>query len=92
MPVSKSKTRDYLEKNLNKNYSLTALYREMKMTILKDYQGKIEEILWNYLQKQKKLSLFFFLMLPLCTLKHLKKMISENLDFLKIINPINHNI
>ncbi|MDP2750948.1 MAG: hypothetical protein Q8O89_09025 [Nanoarchaeota archaeon] len=29
-PVSKAKTRDFLQSNLNKNYSLTALYRSMQ--------------------------------------------------------------
>lgn len=60
-PVSKAKTRDFLERNLNKNYSLTTLYREMKMAISKDYQEKIEAILWDYLQKQKEtISVLFF--------------------------------
>ena len=39
-----------MPKGRQKNYSLTTLYRTMKTAILKDYQGKIEEILWNYLR------------------------------------------
>ena len=60
-PLSKAKTRDFLQSNLNKNYSLTALYREMQTAVLKDYQGKIESILWNFLQKQgETISVLFF--------------------------------
>lgn len=60
-PLSKAKTRDFLKSNLNKNYSLTFLYRTMQTTILEDYQGKIEAILWDFLQKQKEtVSILFF--------------------------------
>jgi len=60
-PVSKSKTRDLLQSNLNKNYSLTTLYRTMQTSVLKDYQGKIESILWDFLQKQgETISVLFF--------------------------------
>ena len=60
-PVSKAKTRDLLKMNLNKDYSLTVLYREMRTAIVKDYQGKIEEILWDFLQKQREtVSVLFF--------------------------------
>ena len=60
-PLSKAKTRDFLQANLNKNYSLTTLYRTMKTAILKDYQGKIEAILWDFLQKQgQTVSVLFF--------------------------------
>lgn len=60
-PLSKAKTRDFLESNLNKIYSLTSLYRAMQTAILKDYQGKIEAILWNFLQKQgETVSVLFF--------------------------------
>ena len=60
-PLSKAKTRDFLQSNLNKNYSLTALYREMQTTVLKEYQGKIETILWDFLQKQEEtVSMLFF--------------------------------
>ena len=60
-PVSKAKTRDFLQRNLNKNYSLTSLYREMQTSSLKNYQEKVEEIFWNYLQTQKEIiSVLFF--------------------------------
>jgi len=60
-PLSKAKTRNFLQTNLNKNYSLTAIYREMKTDILKDYQGKIESVLWDFSQKQdKSISVLFF--------------------------------
>ena len=46
---------------MNKNYSLTALYRTMQVAILKDYQGKIESVLWDFLQKQgETVSVLFF--------------------------------
>lgn len=61
LPASKAKTRDFLQNNLNKNYSLTHLYRTMQTAVLKDYQGKIESILWNFLQKQgETVSVLFF--------------------------------
>ena len=60
-PVSKAKTRDFLERNLGKRYSLTGIYREMRTTASKDYQEKIETILWDFLRKQKEMvSLLFF--------------------------------
>lgn len=60
-PLSKAKTRDFLQSNLNKNYSLTSLYRTMQTAILKDYQGKIEAILWDFLKKQNEtISVLFF--------------------------------
>ena len=60
-PLSKAKTRDFLESNLNKSYSLTTLYRAMQTAVLKDYQGKIEAILWDFLQKQgEAVSVLFF--------------------------------
>ena len=60
-PVSKAKTRNVLQASLNKNYSLTALYRTMQVAILKDYQVKIESVLWDFLQKQgETVSVLFF--------------------------------
>lgn len=60
-PVSKAKTRDFLERNLNKKYSLTHLYRSLENASLKNYQEKVEQILWQYLQKQKQtISVLFF--------------------------------
>ena len=60
-PLSKAKTKDFLESNLNKNYSLTSLYRTMQTAILKDYQGKIEAILWDFLQRRgETVSVLFF--------------------------------
>ena len=49
-PVSKAKTRDFLEQTLDRKYSLTSLYREMQIACQKNYQKKIEELLWNYLK------------------------------------------
>jgi len=61
LPVSKAKTRDFLERNLDKKYSLTHLYRNMQNASLKNYQEKIEQILWEYVQKQKQtISVLFF--------------------------------
>ncbi len=60
-PVSKAKTRDFLQSNLSKNYSLTSLYRTMQTAVLKDYQEKIESLLWDFLQKQgETVSVLFF--------------------------------
>lgn len=60
-PLSKAKTRDFLQNNLNKNYSLTTIYRAMQKAILQDYQGKIEAILWDFLQKRgETVSVLFF--------------------------------
>lgn len=60
-PVSKAKTRDLLESNLRKNYSLTSLYRVMKKSITRNYQVKIEDIFWKFLQKQgETVSVLFF--------------------------------
>lgn len=60
-PVSKAKTRDFLERNLDKNYSLTALYREMQTLVSKDYREKIERVLWDFLRKQGEIiSVLFF--------------------------------
>lgn len=60
-PLSKAKTRDVLQNNLHKNYSLTSLYRTMQTAVLKDYQGKIEAIFWDFLQKQgETVSVLFF--------------------------------
>ena len=50
-----------MERNLGKRYSLTGIYREMRTTASKDYQEKIETILWDFLRKQKEMvSLLFF--------------------------------
>ena len=60
-PLSKAKTKDFLHSNLNKNYSLTSLYRAMQKAILQNYQEKIEAILWDFLQKQgETVSVLFF--------------------------------
>jgi len=60
-PLSKAKTRDFLQNNLNKNYSLTSLYRTMQTTVVKGYQGKIEDILWDFLQNRGEIvSVLFF--------------------------------
>lgn len=60
-PLSKAKTRDFLERNLDKNYSLTSIYRQMQLAITKNYQEKIEKILWDFLQRQREIiSVLFF--------------------------------
>lgn len=60
-PVSKAKTRDFLEQTLNRKYSLTALYREMQKACQKNYQKKTEELLWNYLKiNNETISTLFF--------------------------------
>lgn len=42
-PVSKSKTRDFLESKLNKHYSLSSLYRLMEEIYNLDFQSQLEE-------------------------------------------------
>lgn len=60
-PVSKAKTRDFLEDNLGKVYSLTTLYRKMQLAIKENYQENIEKLLWSYLAKQgETVSVLFF--------------------------------
>ena len=42
-PVSKAKTRDFLENKLNKRYSLSGLYRTMEEIYRLDFQSQLEE-------------------------------------------------
>lgn len=42
-PVSKAKTRDFLESRLNKHYSLSSLYRLMEEIYSLDFQNQLEE-------------------------------------------------
>lgn len=60
-PVSKSRTRDFLERNLDRKYSLTAIYRGLQYFQRKNYQEKVENILWDFSQKQREaVSVLFF--------------------------------
>lgn len=60
-PVSKAKTRDFLEQTLGRKYSLTSLYRVMQKACQRNYQKKAEGFLWNYLKlhNQTVSTLFF---------------------------------
>jgi len=60
-PVSKVKTRDFLETVLGRKYSLTGLYRAMQAACQRNYRTKVEKILWDYCfpHKESVSTLFF---------------------------------
>lgn len=63
-PVSKARTRDWLESKLGygHNYSLTALYRTMEKVYRLNYQKQLEKSVWNFTTKtlSTNISVLFF--------------------------------
>lgn len=61
-PVSKAKTREWLKTKLDRHYSLTALYRGMDRAHRLQYQGKLEQQLWNFAVRvfSPAISILFF--------------------------------
>lgn len=63
-PVSKAKTREWLEDKFGiiHKYSLTALYRAMDSSFRLNYQEKLEQSVWNFAAKMfpQDISVLFF--------------------------------
>lgn len=61
-PLSKVKTRDYLENSLGINYSLSTIYRCLKLAYKNDYQARIEELVLTFVKKfiSPTISVLFF--------------------------------
>lgn len=61
LPVSKAKTRDFLESKLNKHYSLSGLYRIMDKIYKLDFQSQLEEKMTAYIRSfSPTISVLFF--------------------------------
>lgn len=60
-PVSKAKTRDFLESKLNKHYSLSGLYRIMEEIYKLDFQSQLEEKMTAFVRSfSPTISVLFF--------------------------------
>src|SRR5271157_4600031 len=61
-PVSKAKTRDWLEAKLGHRYSLTAVYRGMERAYRLHYQEQLEQNVWNVTTSvfSQNISVLFF--------------------------------
>jgi transposase len=60
-PVSKAKTRDFLESKLDKHYSLSSLYRTMEKIYQLDFQGQLEEKMTAFVKSfSSTISVLFF--------------------------------
>lgn len=60
-PVSKAKTRDFLESKLNKHYSLSRLYRLMEEIYNLDFQEQLEEKMTAFIRSfSPTISVLFF--------------------------------
>ncbi len=61
-PLSKVKTRDYLENSLGINYSLSSVYRTLKLAYKNEYQAKLEELTLLFVKKHisSTISVLFF--------------------------------
>lgn len=61
-PVSKAKTKEWLETKLGQRYSLTALYRGMEKVYRLNYQKRLEQNLWTFTTKTfpQSISVLFF--------------------------------
>jgi transposase len=61
-PVSKAKTREWLESKLGHRYSLTALYRGMEKAYRLQYQQSLEQSVWSFTSKvlSQSISVLFF--------------------------------
>lgn len=61
LPVSKAKTRDFLESKLNKHYSLSGLYRIMDKIYELNFQNQLEEKMTAYIKSNSAtISVLFF--------------------------------
>lgn len=56
-PVSKRKTRDVLEFRFGKIYSLTGIYRTLRLSFRDNYQEKVEGIIKDFLSKDLKMNI-----------------------------------
>ena len=61
-PLSKVKTRDYLENSLGISYSLSSVYRCLKLAYKSGYQTKLEELTLSFVKKfiSPTISVLFF--------------------------------
>ena len=60
-PVSKAKTRDFLESKLNKQYSLTGIYRIMEKVYNLNFQRRLEEKMTSFVRSfSPTISVLFF--------------------------------
>ena len=60
-PVSKAKTRDFLESKLDKHYSLSAIYRLMEEIYKLDFQNQLEEKMTDFARSfSPTISVLFF--------------------------------
>lgn len=59
-PASKAKTRDFLESKLNKQYSLSGLYRCMEKSSRLGYQNILEDKVATFVQSGPSISVLFF--------------------------------
>lgn len=60
-PVSKAKTRDFLESKLNKHYSLSCLYRLMGKVYNRNFQRQLEEKMTSFVRSfSPTISVLFF--------------------------------
>lgn len=61
-PLSKVKTRDYLENSLGIRYSLSSVYRALKLAYKNSYQTKLEELVLSFVKKyvSPTISVLFF--------------------------------
>ncbi|MFH2022147.1 MAG: IS1634 family transposase [Patescibacteria group bacterium] len=61
-PGSKVATRNWLDRKLNKKYSLTAIYRHMRQIFDLQYQSQVEDLIFQYLSQQTStvISVLFF--------------------------------
>ena len=61
-PLSKVKTRDYLENSLGIKYSLSSVYRCLKLAYKNNYQNKLEELVLSFVKQyvSPTISVLFF--------------------------------
>ena len=61
-PVSKARTREWLETKLGHRYSLTALYRGMEKAYRLQYQERLEQSVWSFTTTvlSQNISVLFF--------------------------------
>jgi len=61
-PLSKVKTRDYLENSLGIKYSLSSVYRCLKLAYKNNYQTKLEELVLSFVKQyvSPTISVLFF--------------------------------
>ena len=61
-PGSKATTKEWLERKLDKRYSLTGIYRHMRFIFDQGYQSKLEQLMVSFLKEhhQADLAVIFF--------------------------------